>query len=404
MRERTLDVVAAGHISFDMTPQFRKSSYRTLDEVLIPGKLIQVDQPTIATGGTVSNAGLALFKLGVKVEFMAKVGDDMFGNAIIEMLNNKTGRICRGITRNKNASSSYTVCIAVPGIDRIFLHHPGTNDTFGYRDVDFEVVKKTKMFSFGYPPLMRKLYLHEGEELVRIFKKVKSLGVTTVMDLALPDPASEAGRLNWNIIFKKVLPYVDIFFPSIEETLYMIDPKKHGRIKEKAVSRHEDMVDHLSGADVTSLSDTLLDYGAAIVGLKCSHRGCYVRTAGKASLGRMGVAKPGDMDAWANRELWAPSYHVKNIVSALGSGDSAYAGFLTAFLKGKSVEETLRCANIVGAQSLRAYDASGGIGTWKDVECVAKKRDAKFNPLTIATPGWRRANNNNLWRGPHDGK
>ena len=44
---------------------------------------------------------------------------------------------------------------------------------------------------------------------------------------------------------------------------------------------------------------------------------------------------------------------MKNIASALGSGDSAVAGFLVAFLKGKSVEETIRYANVVGAQNLR---------------------------------------------------
>lgn len=41
--------------------------------------------------------------------------------------------------------------------------------------------------------------------------------------MAKPDPTSEAGRKDWNRILERVLPYVDIFLPSLEEILYMID-------------------------------------------------------------------------------------------------------------------------------------------------------------------------------------
>ena len=399
---RQIDIVVAGHICFDIIPKFRKASYKTLDEIFVPGKLINIDEPILSTGGPVTNTGLALFKLGAKVEFMAKVGDDIFGNAVIEMLKQETGTINKGIKKEKNMFSPYTVCIALPGIDRIFLHHPGTNDTFGYSDVNFDVVKNAKIFHLGYPPLMRKLYLSNGRELVRILKKVKSLKVTTSIDMSLPDPTSKSGQVNWNAILKNVLPYVDLFLPGIEETMFMLEPKKYRQLKSKSLRLKEDTLDHLSGADFIQISDILLEYGVKIIGLKCSRRGYYIRTANKNILNKIGSAKPKDLNNWANRELWAPSYQIKNIASALGSGDSAVAGFLVAFLKGKSIEETIRYANVVGAQNLRAYDAVSGIGNWREVEKMGKKRKAKFNKLKITTPGWRWAQDTKIWTGPHD--
>lgn len=400
--QKHVDVVTTGHICFDIIPKFRKTSYKTLDKILVPGKLVNIDEPILSTGGPVTNTGLALLKLGAKVEFMAKVGDDIFGNAVIEMMKQKTGTIVNGIKKEKQIFSPYTVCIALPGIDRIFLHHPGTNDTFGYYDINFDVVKNANIFHLGYPSLMRKLYLDNGRELVRILKKVKSLKVTTGMDMSLPDPASESGKVNWNVILKNILPYVDLFLPGIEETMFMVNPKRYRQLKNKSLRLKEDIVDHMSGADFTQISDILLGYGARIIGLKCSHRGYYVRTADKNILNKMDSVSPKDLDNWANRELWAPSYQIKTIISALGSGDSAVAAFLVAFLKGKNVEDTIKCANIVGAQNLRAYDATSGIGNWREVEKMVKNKKIKFNELKITTPGWRRAQDTKIWTGPND--
>lgn len=70
---------------------------------------------------------------------------------------------------------------------------------------------------------MRRFYLDDGEELVRLFKKVKSMGLTTSLDLVAVDPDSEAADMDWAKILERVLPYVDFFAPSIEELGYMLD-------------------------------------------------------------------------------------------------------------------------------------------------------------------------------------
>ena len=67
---------------------------------------------------------------------------------------------------------------------------------------------------------MRRFYLDDGEELVRLFKKVKSMGLTTSLDLVAVDPDSEAADMDWAKILERVLPYVDFFAPSIEAVSY----------------------------------------------------------------------------------------------------------------------------------------------------------------------------------------
>ena len=36
--------------------------------------------------------------------------------------------------------TSYSIVLAPPGIDRVFLHHPGANDTFCADDVNYALV------------------------------------------------------------------------------------------------------------------------------------------------------------------------------------------------------------------------------------------------------------------------
>jgi len=64
----------------------------------------------------------------------------------------------------------------------MILHHPGCNDTFVAADVDYDIVASSQLFHFGYPPLMKSIIERGAIELVEIFRRAKSLGVTTSLD------------------------------------------------------------------------------------------------------------------------------------------------------------------------------------------------------------------------------
>ena len=65
---------------------------------------------------------------------------------------------------SEKANTSYSVVLAIPGMDRIFLHDPGANDEFVSEDVKEELLEGIALFHFGYPPIMKKMYEEEGAD------------------------------------------------------------------------------------------------------------------------------------------------------------------------------------------------------------------------------------------------
>ena len=225
-------VIAAGHICLDITPVFPEMKAESLDQVLSPGKLLQMDRADVHTGGAVANTGLAMKKLGADVRLAGKIGKDAFGELILNILKKYDAQ--EGMTVSEGESTSYSVILAVPGIDRIFLHNPGANDSFCADDISDELLKDAALFHFGYPPLMRSMYQNDGQELVKLLQKVKRAGTAVSLDMAAVDPGSEPGRADWKTILEKTLPFVDFFVPSAEELCYMLDRERFYQWQERA--------------------------------------------------------------------------------------------------------------------------------------------------------------------------
>ncbi len=121
-------------------------------------------------------------------------------------------------------------------MDRIFLHDPGANDHFYAEDIRIDFVANSRLFHFGYPPLMRSMFENEGEELAEIFERAKETGVTTSLDLSLPDVSAASGQAPWSTILYKTLPNVDVFLPSIEEILFMLRRETYDQLRAEAGS------------------------------------------------------------------------------------------------------------------------------------------------------------------------
>ena len=355
-------IVVAGHICLDIIPKFTGPGVSSISELLRPGVLVNVEQLIFSTGGTVSNTGIALKIFGCDVSYAARVGDDIIGSLIIEKLNQygHTG----GIRISKGEGSSYTIVLTPPGIDRIFLHCPGTNNTFVASDIDYAMLKDVKLFHFGYPPIMRMMFAEGGRELALIFKQVKQNGVVTSLDMSMPDPLSESGRINWREVYRNTLPDVDIFLPSIEEAFFTLYPEAYMKLKKR--EKKGGFAEQIQPAQYRSIADEFLRMGCGMVALKAGHLGWYFRSSD--TLPHLERLKLSDMSSWASRELWCPAYLVKNIAGATGSGDSSIAGFLAALIKGKSPEECLHLANCAGYHNLAGLDALSGLKNWEQVE------------------------------------
>ena len=128
-------IMVAGHICLDITPSFESDYGRaTISDIFVPGKLINVGKATFSTGGDVANTGLSMHKLAVDVLLNGKIGTDSFGKIIKQLVGDELSSSLREVAHQ---SSSYSVVVAIAGIDRIFLHHAGSNDTFTSGDIDY---------------------------------------------------------------------------------------------------------------------------------------------------------------------------------------------------------------------------------------------------------------------------
>jgi len=396
---RPFDVAVAGHICLDIIPEFPHSEAASLSDFLTPGKLLEMGRLTLSSGGPVSNTGIALHLFGHSVAFMARLGEDELGQWLIDRLQ-KEG-CADGVTIAPGEGTSYTNVIAPTGIDRIFLHYPGANSSFTSRDVDFTLVEKCRIFHLGYPPLMRSLYINEGEELVRCFQLAKEAGATTSLDMSLPDPAAEAGKVDWRRILEKLLPHVDIFLPSIEEACSMLDPESFWPRRRKAGGAA--VVDEIAPSEYSRAAKAFLDMGCRMTSLKSGHRGFYFRTASEKVLEDMGAAGPSSLSGWADRELWAPAINLEHIASATGSGDSAIAGFLAAFLRGYPLERCLCLANMVGYFNLQRLDALSGLKPWGEILDFLDSGSYEIVDPRIDEEGWNYDSSRRIFLGPLDG-
>ena len=395
-KKKDLEIVAAGHTCLDLIPAFTiEGEVEKMTDVLVPGKMINMGECVIAGGGPVTNAGVSIRRLGVKTELIGKVGNDDFGRLVLDWYEKNEGHF-KGIKMVDGESTSYTIAICIPGIDRFYLHHCGANDTFGYDDMDYNLVGRAKLMLFGYPPWMRKIYENTGAELTKILKKTKELGTTTALDLSLPDVDSYAGQVDWKAILTDWVPLSDIMVPSAEELFYFLYKDKFLEKRDK-LGHKETVLDQMTVKEISTMGRDLIRMGAAIAMIKCGSRGLYIYTAGQERLKKMGAAGCADLENWANRELWFPVYQEEKFVGALGSGDSAIAGFLSAFVWGHSIESCLRYANAAGSMNVTVPD---GLSWNKGFDDLTRRIKAgwKTKEMKINEPGWKKERE--FWVGP----
>ncbi len=390
-----LRAVVAGHICLDILPDFERVSEYDLQNLLKPGKLVQIGALQFSSGGPVSNTGLALKYLGIPVTLIAKIGDDPLSVILKGVIEKREPGLVDGLIADPHSITSYSIIISNRATDRIFLHCTGANDTFGPEDIDSRLVEKADLFHFGYPPALRRMYLNEGRDFVRVMQSAKQTRVTTSLDMSLPDPNAEGGKADWHPIYKAVLPYVDVFLPSLDELLFTLRREEFQRMSSRG-----EILDQITPPLLGDLSGELLEMGVKIVLIKMGSRGVYLRTASEDALESMGRGRPLPRMGWAGRERWIPCFKV-GVVGTTGSGDSTIAGFLAGLLRRVSIEEALTMAVAVGACNVEAADSLSGLRTW---EATRERVNAGWEqlPLELDAPGWKWDESIKMWLGPLD--
>lgn len=357
--------ICAGHVCIDITPLLPDTGAVRISDALAPGKLVEAGKAVISAGGSVSNTGLCMRRLGADVVLMGKAGSDCFGD-MLERIFEEHGA-GGGLIRSSDAATSYSVILAVPGIDRIFLHHPGANQCFYADDVPWDRANGAALFHFGYPSVMRSMYINNGDELLKLLRRAKSAGMATSLDMSAVDPDSEAGKIDWKPILKRVLPEVDFFVPSAEELCAMLDRDRLNDWYDRA--KGTDVCGVLDPeADIRPLARMCVEMGAGVVLLKCGAPGMYLYTADAARLRAVSEKLCLNAELWARQDFFEPSYAADRVVSATGAGDTSIAGFLTSILNGDDPQKAVRLAAAVGACCVTEADSLSGIPSLETIE------------------------------------
>lgn len=280
---------------------------RPIDSFPEKGKLILFDELEMHTGGCANNTATALARLSISAGGMGKIGQDGFGDFILQTLDDN-GVNTEGMIRDSTANTSFTFVSVASDGERTFCHYMGANAALSEADLDLELIKRCKILHVAGSFVMPNF---DGQPTANILRTAKDMGVTTSLDTVWDASG------NWLATLEPCLAYVDIFLPSIEEAEQLTGRKSPPEIAE-----------------------FLLDYGIQTVGLKMGEAGSYVRTK--------------------DQELYVPAYKVKP-VDATGAGDAYVAGFLAGKVMGWDVNRSAELASAAGAACVTAMGTTAGI-------------------------------------------
>lgn len=348
-------VLIAGNAVLDITPVIDEDKPVSFHDFFTPGSLSIMNGVDIHAGGACGNTGAAMAFYGAKVIISARLGKDAFGDILAGIMESRG--IAGKFILSDESRTSYTIVLAVPGCDRIFLHDPGAGDLFCADDLKNVDLSEITLFHFGYPPLMRKIYENQGAELVRIFSEMKKNPILTSLDMAMVSPASPAGKEDWGEILRKTLPFVDFYLPSLEETCLFLDPERYRTWAGRGPGSSNIPEDLSVSSDIAPLADKLISMGAGIVVIKCGEFGMYYQTAGTGRLAGTAKLMGCDPAEISDKSGFERAFKAEHVVSANGAGDAAIAGFLAAVMEKRPFEECILLALASGSCSVTGYDA-----------------------------------------------
>jgi sugar/nucleoside kinase (ribokinase family) len=330
-------VLVAGHLCIDITPEL------TDVPELVPGQLYEIGSAQLTLGGCVANTGLALAAAGVPTRVCSRVGNDPLGE-IARRLLAEHGMDLEDVTTT-TAATSYSIVLQLPDHDRTFWHHPGANTVFTGREVDLDGVD---ILHLGYPPLLPALLADDAAPLLDLLKEARSRQITTSLDLAVVDPRSSVAEVDWRRIFARIMPYVDIATPSIDDLTSAL-----------AITRSPD--DDL----VEECARRLVGDGCAVAVVSAGARGAYAVGADPDRLAAAGAALSSVRSTWSSTAEWVAAAEPRLVASTTGAGDAASAGLLYGLAQGTGIRRATRLAARFAAATIEGRRPSAEeAGRW----------------------------------------
>jgi sugar/nucleoside kinase (ribokinase family) len=309
---KSFDVLVVGELNVDLI-------LNRIDQFPVIGKEVLANAMTLTLGSSSAIFASNLSTLGSRVTFSGKLGKDDFGNYVLSFLRNK-GVDTSNIISSPQVATGATIVLNY-GEDRAMVTHPGAMADFAIHDIDDAVFQRAghlHVSSIFLQPALKK-------NVVELFRKAKSLGLTTSLDPQW-DPAED-----WDIDFHQLLPYVDVFMPNAKEL--------------ECITGIQDL--HTAMKSLSSANIIVVKNG--------STGACLLK---------------------GNEFADQPSFLNRDVVDSIGAGDSFDAGFIHKFIQRKPLTECLEFAALTGAINTTM---AGGTTAFESISTVKKIAKASFN-------------------------
>jgi sugar/nucleoside kinase (ribokinase family) len=303
--EKTLDCVLCGSCVVDILVR-----PVPLESPIGEGRLLLAEPITVTTGGIVSNSGIAMAKLGMKVAAFSYVGRDDWAG-VIRRKYEADGLDATHLMPHPTAATSTTAVLIAPSGERSFAHCVGAPKLLDKRVFleHLDLFARSRMMIVGYYSLMPNL----EPDLPEVFAAIRQAGCQTALDAA----GSGGGMQPLD----RILPHLDVYLPSRAEATHQTGQTEPEKI-----------------------IDCFRNCGApGLLGVKLGTEGALLSPAAGEYLAIDCVPPPGP------------------VLDTTGAGDCFYAGLLTGLLRGMSPAQAGRLGAATGACCVTGMGASAGL-------------------------------------------
>jgi sugar/nucleoside kinase (ribokinase family) len=274
------------------------------------GRLIESEPLMLTTGGIVSNSGIAMARLGMRVAAFTYVGNDEWANVIRHRYAAEGVDTSALITHPSGATSTTAVLIDSSG-ERTFVHCVGAPRMLDKQALlgQMELFAKSRAMLIGYYPLMTRLQ----NDLPEVFAAIRARGCITALDAA-----GDGGTME---PLARILPHLDVYIPSESEA------------------------QHQTGlSDPRAIIGAYRDAGATgWIGVKLGSKGALLSPSAGEFVEVGAVKAPGP------------------VVDTTGAGDCFLGGVLAGILRGLPPTEVGRLGAAAGACCVTGLGATTAI-------------------------------------------
>mgnify|MGYP001189856834 CR=1 FL=1 len=271
-------------------------------------RVLEVDPIPAGSGGIVSNAGIAMARLGLDVAAFACVGTDNWADHLLSTYQ-AAGIDTSMMIRCQDNATSVTVVLIDDSGDHAFIYHPGASQQLSKEILlgQLDNFAQARFTLVGYYGLLPDL----EQDLPACLAAIRETGCRVAMD---------AGGGGGSLApLDQILPHLDIYFPSYSEALSQTGQREP-----------QQMIETLRGCGTD-----------AMIGITLGDQGAILSPAAGEWLTIDPLPPPG------------------NVVDTTAAGDSFFAGFIAGLVQGLSVGDAGRLAAATGACCVTGLGVAG---------------------------------------------